>query len=145
MINDKGSGESSAGEKRRESVDVMHLIVVCVSLGNRIWGSSLEGVVVGNVCGKTADTVGLDGAVEIAEECGSRCNGGSDGQAGWTKLQRQTLEIRGPSEPPSMTSIEVEPDIALLKFREHVLHAGHVRGLSILAVRVGQVGNQVGQ
>ena len=44
-----------------------------------------------------------------------------------------------------MTSIEVEPDVALLEGGEDVSRAGHVGALGVLAVGVGQVGNQVGE
>lgn len=72
----------------------MDLVVVGVPLCDWIGGSSLVGIVVCNVGGKTTNTIRLVGASEdLPEESGS----GTD--------------VCRPSEPPSVTSIEVQEQV----------------------------------
>lgn len=72
----------------------MDFVVVGVALGDWVRGSSLVGVVVGNVGGKTADTVRLVGTgKELTEELGSRA------------------DVCRPSEPSSVTSIEIQGQV----------------------------------
>jgi hypothetical protein len=55
LINDELSVPSARGEHRSQGVDVVDLIVVVIALGDWVGGSSTEGIVVGNVGGKTTD------------------------------------------------------------------------------------------
>jgi hypothetical protein len=90
LINDELSAPSAGSEHRSQGVDVVDLVVVVVTLGDWVGGSSAEGVVVGNVGGKTTDVRRFAGTGPDLSEHGS-----SRADVGW------------PSEPSSVTSIDV--------------------------------------
>ena len=67
LINNEGGRETCIRKKGSECVDVMDLVVIRVSLGNRVGRGGLESVVIGDVCGKTTDTVRFDGGIKIGK------------------------------------------------------------------------------
>lgn len=140
-------GEVVLLEERDEGRDVVLLIVVGVGRGDGIGGGSGNGVVVGDVCnkrsidirahtsmgkaltgGETTDTVGSTGTrEEVTEELSSRG------------------DVSGPSEPSSVTGVEVEVDVGLAEFLDGVDGHALVDILGSGAARVAQVGDQVGK
>jgi len=127
LVDDEGSREAVGGKLGCESGDVLEFISVGVALDDLIGCGGGESVVVGNVGGKTLDTIVRDALVDVGEH--RRCG----------------IDVCGPSEPSSVTSIEVEPDVALLDGAEDVLGALLVSGLSNDAVVVAHVGDHVGE
>ncbi|KAI6749548.1 hypothetical protein HG530_014962 [Fusarium avenaceum] len=98
-----GAGPALLLEERRQGVDVLLLVVVGVALGVVGLGGELPGVVVGNVGDETSESGRLAGVlVDVGVQLGGR------GKVG------------GPSEPATVTGVEVHGDMGEVKLLDGV-------------------------
>lgn len=129
LVDDElGTGPALLLQKRRQSVDVLLLVVVGVALSVVGLGGQLPGVVVGDVGDETSEARWLAGIlVELTVELGGR------------------RKVGGPSQPATVSGIDIHGDVGKVELLEGVNGELLVSASSVGALGDVHVGDHVGK